>query len=84
VTGQDEKRFAVKPIEPLLTKRCWLLFFFTTSEKESGFLLIETFRKLFNAQNDGHLDQLRVAIYYLSGSVRMPGNSVLLPEVYLF
>jgi hypothetical protein len=54
VTGQDEKRFAVKPIEPLLTKRCWLLFFCTTSEKKIGFLLIEIFRKLFNTQNDGH------------------------------
>jgi hypothetical protein len=30
----------------------------TTSEKKNGFLLIETFKKLFNLQNDGHLDQL--------------------------
>jgi len=32
-------------------------------------LLIEVFSKLINPQNDGHLDLLRVAIYYLSGSV---------------
>jgi len=41
----------------------------TTCEKESGFLLIEVFRKHFNQQNVGHLDQLRVAFYYLSGIV---------------
>jgi hypothetical protein len=35
----------------------------TTSEKKTGLLLIETFRKLINTQNYGHLDQLRVAIY---------------------
>ncbi len=34
----------------------------TTYETENGFLLIETFRKLFNPQNNGHLDQLWVAI----------------------
>ncbi len=45
-------------------------FFVTTLEKKNGFLLIETFRKLFNPQNYGHLDQLRVAIYYLSGNVK--------------
>jgi len=39
----------------------------TTSKKKTGFLLIEVFSKLFNTQNDGHLDQFRVAIYYLSG-----------------
>jgi hypothetical protein len=43
----------------------------TSSKTKTGFLLIETFRKLFNPQNDGHLDQLRVAIYYLSESVRI-------------
>ena len=26
----------------------------TTSETETGFFLIEVFRKLFNPQNDGH------------------------------
>ena len=30
------------------------LLFITTSKKKTGFLLIETFRKLFNPQNDGH------------------------------
>jgi len=43
--------------------------YITTSEKKNGFFLIETFRKLISPQNDGHLDQLRVAIYYLSGVV---------------
>ncbi len=38
----------------------------TTYEKKNGFLLIEVFRKLFNPQNDGHLEQFRVAIV-LSG-----------------
>ena len=28
----------------------------TTSEKETGFLLIEVFRKLFNPQNQGRLE----------------------------
>ncbi len=41
----------------------------TTAEKKSGLLLIEVFSKLINTQNYGHLDQLWVAIYYLSGSV---------------
>jgi hypothetical protein len=41
----------------------------TTSEKKNGFLLIETFRKLFNAQNHGHLEQYRVAFSYNAGSV---------------
>ena len=35
--------------------------------EKNGFLLIEIFRKLFNPYFNGHLDQLRVAIYYLSG-----------------
>jgi len=44
----------------------------TTPEKKKGFLLIEeVFRKLFNTQNDGHLDQLWVAISHKSGSVRI-------------
>jgi hypothetical protein len=43
----------------------------TTCEKKNVFLLIEIFRKLFNAQNYGHLDQLHVAISYLSGFVRI-------------
>jgi hypothetical protein len=34
-----------------------------TSEKEIGLFLIETFRKLFNPQNNGHLDQFRVAVF---------------------
>ena len=38
---------------------------------KTGFLLIEVFSKLFNPQNDGHLDHLQVAFYYLSGSVRI-------------
>jgi hypothetical protein len=33
----------------------------TTSEKKTGFLLIETFRKLFNPQIEGHLEHLQVA-----------------------
>jgi hypothetical protein len=41
----------------------------TTSEKKTGFLLIELFKKPFNPQNDGHLDHLQVAFYYLSGVV---------------
>ena len=41
----------------------------TTSEKKIGFLLIETFRKLFNTQSYGHLEMIQVAIYYLSGAV---------------
>ncbi len=28
----------------------------TTCEKENGLLLTEVFKKLFNPQNDGHLD----------------------------
>jgi len=43
----------------------------TTYEKKTVFLLTEVFSKLFNTQNDGHQDQLRVAIYYLSGAVRI-------------
>jgi hypothetical protein len=43
----------------------------TTSKKENGFLLIEVFSKLINPQNDGHLDQLRVAVYYLLGTGRI-------------
>jgi hypothetical protein len=31
--------------------------------------LIETFRKLINPQNYGHLDHLQVAFYYLSGFI---------------
>jgi len=38
---------------------------------KSAFLLMAMYRKLFNPQNDGHLDQLQVAIYYLSGVVRI-------------
>jgi hypothetical protein len=30
----------------------------TTSKKKSAFLLIETFRKPFNPQNDGHQDSI--------------------------
>jgi hypothetical protein len=30
------------------------LFFITTYEKKTGFLLIEVFRKLFNPQDQGH------------------------------
>ncbi len=36
--------------------------FVTTCERESCLLLIDIFRKFFNPQNCGHLDQLRVAI----------------------
>jgi hypothetical protein len=43
----------------------------TTSETKNCFLLIKTFRKLVNTQNYGHLDQLWVAISYMSGSVRI-------------
>jgi hypothetical protein len=43
----------------------------TTSKKENGFLLIEVFSKLINPQNDGHLDQLRVAVYYFLGTGRI-------------
>ena len=43
----------------------------TTSEKKTASLLIEVFSKRFNTRNYGHLDQLRVAIYYLSGLVRI-------------
>jgi hypothetical protein len=50
-------------------KRSKLFLNVTTSEKKNGFLLIEVFRKIINTQNDGHLDQLWVAIYYLSGYV---------------
>jgi len=32
----------------------------TTSEKKTGFFLIEIFRKLFNTQIEGHLDHLQV------------------------
>ena len=39
----------------------------TTSERENGFLLIETFRKLFNPQNQGHLET--GGFSYMSGSV---------------
>ena len=35
----------------------------TTYEKKNGFLLREVFRKIFNTQNDGHLDLLWVAIF---------------------
>jgi hypothetical protein len=34
-------------------------------------LLIEVFSKPFNPNNDGHLEQFWVAIYYLSGVVRI-------------
>ena len=44
---------------------------FTTSKKRIGLLLIETFRRLINPQNYGHLDHLQVAFYYLSGFVRI-------------
>jgi hypothetical protein len=47
------------------------LFFVTCYDKKNDFLLIEVFRKLFNPQNDGHLDQLWVAFYYLSGYLRI-------------
>jgi len=40
-----------------------LFLFVTTYEKKNGFLLIETYKKHFNPQNDGHLDQLWVAIF---------------------
>ena len=33
----------------------------TTSETETGFFLIEVFRKLINPQIEGHLDHLQVA-----------------------
>jgi len=46
----------------------------TTSEKKNGFLLIETFSK----RNYGHLDQLRVAFYYLSGFLVNTSNTPLL------
>jgi hypothetical protein len=34
----------------------------TTSEKKNGFLLIETFGRLFNPQIVGHLDHLQAVI----------------------
>ena len=40
--------------------------------EENRLLLIEVFRRLINPQNDGHLDQLWVAIYYLSGFAVIP------------
>ena len=43
----------------------------TTYEKKNGFLLIEVFRKRIKPQIEGHLDHLQVAIYYLSGVVRI-------------
>ena len=39
----------------------------TIYETKTCLLLIETFK----TRNDGHLEQLRVAIYYLSGAVRI-------------
>jgi hypothetical protein len=52
---------------PLIGGGFGAFLFITTSEKKNGLLLIETFRKLFNPKNYGHLDQLRVDIYSLSG-----------------
>jgi hypothetical protein len=55
----------------------------TTPEKKKSFLLIEeVFRKLFNTQNDGHLDQLWVAIYYLSGFAKIHHVPLLFPYKY--
>jgi hypothetical protein len=69
--------------------RTGLFLFITTSEKKTGFLLIEVFRKLINPQNDGHLDlflgglflyvrlsskHIKRAISYLSGVVIISHN----------
>jgi hypothetical protein len=43
--------------------------FMTTSEKKIGLLLIETFRKLFNAQNYGHQDLFLGGLSSMSVSV---------------
>jgi len=39
----------------------------TTSKTKIELLSKEVFSKTFNPQNDGHLEQIWVAIYYLSG-----------------
>ena len=41
--------------------------FVTTYETESGFLLIEVFRKLINPQIEGHLDHIQVAFLIYQG-----------------
>jgi hypothetical protein len=43
----------------------------TTYEKKNDFLLIEVFRKLFNAQNDGLQGLILGGHSYMSGSVRI-------------
>ena len=50
----------------------WPFLFITTCETKNDLLLIAVFRKIFNPQNDVHLDLLRVAISYLSGVAGNP------------
>jgi hypothetical protein len=51
----------------------WKFLKITTCEKKIGFLLIEIFRKFFNPQNYGYLDQHRVAIFFsVSGQQKSP------------
>jgi hypothetical protein len=52
------------------------VLYVTTYEKKNGFLLIETYKKLFNPQNDGHLDQLWVAIFLF---IRVSSKSAFQP-----
>jgi hypothetical protein len=48
----------------------------TTSEKKNGFLLIETFRKLFNPQNDDHQSSILGGLFLYC---RVSKNLVYLP-----
>jgi hypothetical protein len=57
------------------------LLFVTTSEKENGFLLIETFRKLFHPQNYGHQGSiLGGRLLFIRGS----NNFSFLSKTYLW
>jgi hypothetical protein len=47
----------------------------TTSEKKIGFLLIETFRKLINPQNYGHLEAGGLLLF-----IRVSKNFVFMPD----
>ena len=47
-----------------------LLLFVTTCETKNGLLLIAIFRKLFNPQNDGHLDSIMGGLSHMSGILR--------------
>ena len=63
-----------------------LLLNVTTYERKNGFLLIEVFRNRFNPQNDGHLEQFRVAIYSFYFFVDIPDNNskILITEHQFF